>query len=89
MKKMFFTAIALVAFSSVSMASTFEEKKETKKEDDKIILKATCSEIWGRTRIWASNQGYSLDESTCMAWAAFKACVGQEVMAELENGMPC
>jgi hypothetical protein len=90
MKKLMYATIALVAFSDVSMANTVAEKTENKRVYcNKVIFKASCSEIWGRTRIWACNQGYSLDAATCMAWVAWKACVGQEVIAEIDNGMPC
>ena len=49
MKKMIFSAVALVAFSFAGMANEVEEKKvevkpETKKED-KVIVKANCVEV--------------------------------------------
>lgn len=44
MKKMFFTAIALIAFSGASMASTKEVKKEKKetKKITKVVVGTEC-----------------------------------------------
>ncbi len=42
MKKLFFTAIAVIAFSGVSMAGTFEDPKDVNaKQTNKEVLKPT------------------------------------------------
>jgi hypothetical protein len=46
MKKMFFTAIALVAFSATSMANTAEVKEVTISEGEKeVVVKKSCLDI--------------------------------------------
>jgi hypothetical protein len=42
MKKLFFSAVALVAFSSFSMANTIEKGKEKEKEKEKVTVNVDC-----------------------------------------------
>lgn len=45
MKKMFFTAIALVAFSGASMATTKEVKKDKKEAKKTTTVETPCQEM--------------------------------------------
>jgi hypothetical protein len=82
MKKLFFTAIAMVAFSSASMANTIEEKAPKKSTIDEelksstVTLQVGCVGVWGSTRLYALNQGFTPDQASCMAMAALIACMG-------------
>ena len=47
MKKMFFTAIALVAFSATSMAGTVEVKEVVIPVEEEVVIKRTlCDNFW-------------------------------------------
>lgn len=67
MKKMFFTAIALVAFSGASMANT-KEVKEIEVATEKVIitqpkieevLRSRCDAIWLTAYLSHSSEGYA------------------------------
>lgn len=79
MKKFFFTAIAMVAFTGVSMANTIEESKIEDALKSKVIEKPVtlaCEGIWASTRIYALNQGFTPDQASCIAMAALINCLG-------------
>lgn len=99
MRKLFFTAIALVAFSGVSMANTIndESTKDLLNDDQLKVLTsekvetvalASCSAVWGQTRIYAVNQGFTIEQANCIAMAAYLNCVGSE-NATRDMGLAC
>jgi hypothetical protein len=60
MKKLFFTAIALVAFSGVSMASTIDKEQTLECKDDKGL---TCEQVaWMRVTIDEYNLNQAIGE---------------------------
>jgi hypothetical protein len=74
MKKLFFSAVALVAFSSVSMAGTTHKIKEIK-----IVEKiAMCDAVFNSVYIYARNQGYNDQQANVIAFAAYDKCLGCE-----------
>jgi hypothetical protein len=98
MKKVMFTAIALIAFSSVSMGNTIAEEKvelDENKENVKmiranIIQDSGCNGVWGSTRIYALNQGFTPDQASCIAMAALVACMGfDKAVVDSKAGTLC
>lgn len=79
MKKLFFSAVALVAFSSVSMANTIavDEVKLVEKEE-KIQIKpnSACHSISFSVYIASRNSGWSVEQSTVIANTAYWQCMG-------------
>mgnify|MGYP003585516506 CR=1 FL=1 len=71
MKKLFFSAVALIAFSSVSMANTIEI------ED--LDVSVDCNRVFSSTRIYALNQEYSEQAANAIAFAAYDKCMGCEM----------
>ncbi|HRG18977.1 MAG TPA: hypothetical protein PLP39_07785 [Flavobacterium lutivivi] len=71
MKKLFFSAIALVAFSGVSMANTIEV------ED--VDVSVDCNRVFSSTRIYMLNQGFTQEASNVAAFAAYDKCMGCEM----------
>ncbi len=63
MKKLMFTAIALVAFSGVSNAS----KKEKR---------LNCSNVWNIAYYYARQAGFDNNQASTMAIAAYDKCIG-------------
>ena len=71
MKKLFFTAIALIAFSGVSMASVVEVKVESK---SMVFVSDICDEIaYDTYYIWVS-RGFGEELSREKAREAKEAC---------------
>ena len=64
MKKLFFSAVALVAFSSVSMGNTIDQSK------------VDCAAVKSSTIIYCYNQGLSPAEANEIANAVFEQCIG-------------
>lgn len=85
MKKMFFTAIALVAFSGASMANTIEEKKTiepTKKEEvatknveTKTILLDVCNRLWYSQVSFYQQNGATEEDAMELADNGFNQCL--------------
>lgn len=71
MKKLFFSAIALVAFSSVSMANTIEI------ED--LDISVDCNRVYSSTYIYARNQELTDAQATRVAFIAYDKCMGCEM----------
>jgi hypothetical protein len=88
MKKLFFSAVALVAFSSVSMANTVNENKNenfvVKEQINSVnsLNESTgitpCQGVFSSVRLYAKNQGLSDSISTCIALAAYIECLGSD-----------
>lgn len=70
MKKLFFTAILLVAFSGVSMAKTIENKEL---ESDK----RNCNAVFQNALGGALASGLDADAAWSVASAAYSFCVFQ------------
>lgn len=67
MKKLFFTAIALVAFSGISMANTVEFEEQ--------IIRVRCIDVYNETYMEFVSLGLE-SEAASEAWAAYKECKG-------------
>lgn len=94
MKKLFFSALALVAFSSVSMANTVIENKNENfvvKEQINSVKKqinsvnslnesagTPCQGVFSSVRIYALNRHVSASIATCIALAAYIECLGSD-----------
>ncbi|WP_395065190.1 hypothetical protein [Flavobacterium sp.] len=99
MKKLFFTAITLVAFSSASMANTIAEKQDdtieikksetsvTKEENKKVNM--DCGGVWSVTRFYALQAGLPTQVANCMALSAYIKCIGAAEDAYLDRGVLC
>ena len=97
MKKLFFTAIAFIAFSGASIANTIDEKTNQNSISEKELNVTTseggkdgaslliCDGIWGSTRIYALNQGFTPDQASCMAMAALLSCMGFNDASEVKK----
>jgi hypothetical protein len=68
MKKLMFTAIALIAFSGISVANTGEAKKE--------IKRVNCSSAWSVAYHYARESGFRAAQSNTIAIAAYDKCIG-------------
>jgi hypothetical protein len=83
MKKLFFTAIALVAFSLVTEANTFVSAgkktflshKEIK-QIKSFVYYSKCDFLMSQTFLYSKNQGFSDSESNRIAFAAYDKCLG-------------
>ena len=67
MKKLFFTAVAMIAFSGVSMANTIEEKKE--------VVLVSCMEVAMNTYREMEIAGLGEEECQTEANAAYGECI--------------
>lgn len=78
MKKMFFTAIALVAFSSVSMANTIADEEVVRENEiKKVILKQIpCDTAWIIAFHYAMQAHFSEGQAIQIAFAAYDRCLG-------------
>ncbi|MEK8178869.1 hypothetical protein WMW71_00830 [Flavobacterium buctense] len=70
MKKLFFSAVALIAFSSVSMAETKE-----------IIVGNSCRPVFEATFNNALQAGYTADEAWAIASFAYDLCDKNIILA--------
>ena len=71
MKRLFFTAIALVAFSGVSMAKNGEVKFKAKSN----VVVSACTDIYHATYISAKENGANDRQAGAVAWAAYSSCL--------------
>lgn len=83
MKKLFFTAIALVAFTSVSMANTIsnESKEESKENDRELRTNPTCMQ-YASDKCEAFELQFGCMTSTqynYMFWANYNKCLDKSV----------
>ena len=87
MKNLFFTAVAVVAFSGVSLAGTkLKSIKKTKKIEKKELVKIvekknvvfpqlTCNEIWGfYFAIWVAHDG-NRGHAASVAYGVWSDCL--------------
>ncbi|MDN3674891.1 hypothetical protein QWY99_17775 [Flavobacterium branchiarum] len=72
MKKLVFTALAVVAFSGVSMANTNNIESEM---DSSFLVGDYCIGVYHATYIEFASQGFDYD-APGEAWAAYKECMG-------------
>jgi hypothetical protein len=71
MKKIFFTAIAVVAFVGTSMAKTVEVEKVEKLN---VEVVNPCKEVFSTYLSASYSQGYSSDDSWAIASLAYTFC---------------
>ena len=80
MKKVFFSAFALVAFSFAGMANEVKEKKvefETiEAENNTTILLKPCYSVYLDTYQSAIDNGANETQAGNVAWAAYSSCTG-------------
>jgi hypothetical protein len=89
MKKLFFSAVALVAFSSVSMASTFTltdtqfkddlklteiTSTNTNKQEHVVLVSKTCEEAGAKAFIQAVMADVPVDGAYNIALAVYALC---------------
>jgi len=100
---MFFTAIAMIAFSSVSMANTIAgkngdtpnfQKDFVQIDKSELNIKITsvdrdCGSVWSATVIYFRERGATKFEAECIAWEAYTTCVGIGDTADKGVGMEC
>ena len=105
MKKVFLSAIMMIAFSGASRANDIAENKEVGNAESKettviskVSLQSTsissnCKGVWLSVSIYARNHGASDAQADCIAWAAYTRCLGytdmQKATAELDMGPAC
>lgn len=99
MKKLFFIAIALIAFSGVSMATTILDLP-SKGKSNLEYLKAVyisnstvdvdgCAGVWSSVSNYARSQGFSAEVAACMATAALEACSGTDAVIKSKGNKKC
>ncbi|WP_298306626.1 hypothetical protein [Flavobacterium sp.] len=78
MKKIMFTAIALVAFSSVSMANTIADDEVVKENEIKKVMlrEIPCPTAWSIAYHYARQAGQTEQEAIAIAFAAYDRCLG-------------
>lgn len=78
MKKVFFSAVALVAFSFAGMANEIEEEKvETKTfEKEATTILKPCYAVYLDTYQSAVDNGANDTQAGNVAWAAYSSCTG-------------
>ena len=74
MKKLFFTAIAMLAFSAVSMANTIEIKEVEAPRDFADATEGTCLDAWMGNYLALRAAGNSDIDSIRGANATLKSC---------------
>ena len=77
MKKLFFTAIVMVAFSAVSMANTIEVKKTKVLVNKKsVAFKAmTCLDAWMPEYDDLRHKGYTDSQAISLANITYRKCL--------------
>ena len=88
MKKLFFSAMALVAFSSISMANTIAvevkqkleieqtvQVEQTKDENSPRLYLSKCDQIYLSTLLKALSLEFSNDDASAIALGAYQICV--------------
>ncbi len=73
MKKLFFSAIALVAFSGVSMANTVEVEDSI----ETIVSDTPCTDDWVADMKFYQKYGYSFEEALVFADEAWDICMDE------------
>ena len=81
MKKVIFSAIAMIAFVGSSMANTSEVKVVQKKE---IVTVSFCSDIYQATYIAAIANGANDKQAGKTAWAAYSTCVDKSISPSIQ-----
>ena len=86
MKKLFFSAVALVAFSSVSMANTIDVEQEKTTDNDnskKEIVDPDCN--WYSFQVYntARENGYTVSDASILANRMYFQCMGNAVPKSL------
>lgn len=77
MKKLVFTALAVVAFSGVGMAKNVEVKESIKKTSKKKAVAATdCNAAKFVAYVDAKAAGFSHEESVGMSYSVYFMCLG-------------
>jgi hypothetical protein len=91
MKKLMFTAIALVAFSSVSMANTIADEEVVKENEktiavEEVIMKTADDCLLGKFNCYvdARADGFSVQDATTLSYKFYFWCMGQ-VLSISEN----
>jgi len=80
MKKLFFSAVALVAFNSVSIANTIQIEEEKVKDEKAITFYLTkCDQIYLTTLLKAIELEFSNEDASDIAGAAYQVCKEKEV----------
>jgi len=76
MKKMIFSAVALVAFSFAGMANEIEEKKEIVVKTIETTSDTPCADMWSKDVDFLMDEfGASLDTAMALADNAFEKCL--------------
>jgi hypothetical protein len=81
MKKMFFTAIALVAFSGVSMANTIADEQVVKENNlietrNEVLIKSfPCTDAWRANVDCLMGQGLDFETANDLATIEFDSCL--------------
>ena len=73
MKKLFFSAVALVAFSSVSMANTIAEENETQTK----VTETPCTDHWVADMKIYQKYGYTFEEALAFSDEAWDICMDE------------
>jgi hypothetical protein len=81
MKKLFFSAAALIAFSSVSMANTIDVEKKIQDESTKtkVVLNSNCNLLSFTVYIASRDSGLTVQQSTANANSAYFQCMSAAV----------
>ena len=74
MKKSLFSAVALIAFTSISMANTIEEKEITIEGDSKTVVETDCCVIYDLAYDLAISEGASPSTADAAANIAYQNC---------------
>lgn len=70
MKKLFFTAIALIAFSNIGSATYSRNSNLNLSEAQ------NCTSMYNATRVYSLQQGFSEYEAQHIACAVWLSCIG-------------
>ncbi|MGZ9676882.1 hypothetical protein [Flavobacterium sp. GNP001] len=77
MKKLLFTALAVVAFSGAAMAKNFEVKESIKKTSKKITFASTdCNTAKFVAYVDAKAAGFSHEAAVGMSYSVYFMCLG-------------
>jgi hypothetical protein len=76
MKKVFFSAIALLAFSATSFASAIDEKDDLQSTVNENSLYLPCTDAWvADVANLQDNWGATYEEATLLADRCFEECL--------------
>jgi len=88
MKKMFFTAIAMIAFSSVSMANTIAEEEVVKENLEKKVDVHTTDDCAGMkfaAYVQSRADGFSKEDARDNSWHIYYWCMGTASNAQAQS----